>query len=95
LGIEDVKINNTDFQNVTTGEILHNSQCVLLKSEALNPGDKFIVCSDNSIYSNSLKDLYVKNDSDVFDLVPDPILALNIVSIEENGKIVYLNSDVR
>jgi hypothetical protein len=83
----------------------HNTQYVLLKNDNLNPGDKFLICSNNDIYNEKLENLLVKKDpqsgSDAvkdkngYELVPHPILALNVVSIEESGKIVYLNSDIR
>ena len=47
------------------------------------------------IYQEKIKDLYKKDAEDNFILQENPIIALNIVSIEDNGKIVYLNSDVR
>ena len=38
--------------------------------------------------------MYV-NDGSGFKLKENPILALNIVSIEDSGKIVYLNNSVK
>ncbi len=77
-------------KNGPTGELSQNTQCVILKNDYLNPGDKFIITADSNIYTEAIKDLQI-NDN----LFQNPIIALNIVSIEENGKIVYLNSDVR
>lgn len=85
-----------------TGNLLNNSQQVLLKNDKLNPGDKFIVCANPEIYNEKLDNLFVaKNktledvvDSD-YELISNPIIALNIVSIEDSGKIIYLNSDIR
>ena len=117
LGKSDVKIPRNNFQNFIkdasgkyfpdpNGKVLHNSYYALLKNDNLNPGDKFIVCSNKGIYDEKLADLWVdkdpqhysgKPDMDPHDyeLVSNPIIALNIVSIEDSGKIVYLNSDVR
>ena len=75
---------------------------MLLKNDNLNPGDKFIVCSDKQIYNEKLQNLFVAKDkgegqaqeSD-FEPVNNPVIALNVVSIEDSGKIVYLNSDIR
>lgn len=94
-------LDSSDFQEKDTngqftGVIKNNSKYVLLKNDDLHPGDKFIVTSDSSIYNNDLADLY-KYDSETsqFVLKEHPIIALNIVSIEESGKIIYLNSDIR
>ena len=94
-------LNSSDFQEKDdndqfTGVIKNNSKYVLLKNDELHPGDKFIVTSDSSIYNNDLADLY-KYDAETsqFVLKEHPIIALNIVSIEESGKIIYLNSDIR
>ena len=96
LGIPNKKIDKSYFQEIDTntkeltGNILNNTQYILLRNDPLCPGDKFIVCSDPSIYGERLKDLYIQNN-----LVSDPIIAINIVSIEDNGKIIYLNNEVR
>lgn len=89
LGISDVQITKEFFQG-ENGEIKQTSQCVMLKNDPLNPGDKFIITSDSNIYNNKLKDL---QEDDM--LIDNPIIALNIVSIEDSGKITYLNSEVR
>ena len=111
LGKTTTPISKSDFQNTDsngdlTGEILHNSHLVLLKDDKLNPGDKFIICADSNIYNESLADLLVDKDSkyyesnpeedpDGFEFINHPIIALNVVSVEDSGKIVYLNSDLR
>lgn len=96
-----------DLQNkwVPDGTIKNNTQYVLLKNDNLNPGDKFLICANKEIYDEKLTDLLVDRDAKYypntaddpkgFELVKHPILALNVVSIEESGKIVYLNSDIR
>jgi hypothetical protein len=76
-----------------------------LKHDKLNPGDKFLVCSNPSLYDEKLADLYIdkdpkhftdnSEDPNAFELISNPIIALNIVSIEDSGKIVYLNSDIK
>lgn len=112
IGIPQVHISREDFQEIyddvdkiPTGVLKHNTQYVLLKNDNLNPGDKFLICSNPDIYNEKLENLLVKKDpkcnskaakdKDGYELVPNPILALNVVSIEESGKIVYLNSDIR
>jgi hypothetical protein len=40
--------------------------------------------------------LQFKSDKDSeFSIVPNPIISLNVVSIEDSGKVVYLDSFVR
>ena len=102
LGIEDVKIPKDSFQNfvdaiiegktenVPDGSIKNNTKYVLLRNSNLNPGDKFLINSEKTLYDEQLADLWV-NDT----LKENPIIALNVVSIEESGKITYLNSDIR
>lgn len=110
LGVSDVKIDKWSFQGKDeegniNGDILNTTQYVLLKNDNLNPGDKFLICSNKEIYNERLADLYIDKDSKYFnnpeddpngfELVDNPIIALNVVSIEDNGKIVYLNSDIK
>ena len=83
LGESNVYINNSSFQN-TDGSLVNTSKYVLLKNGKLNPGDKFLVCSDANIYDEKLEGLLQWNSTtEKYDLVDNPILALNIVSIEE------------
>lgn len=100
LGITDgITISMSDFQeikdNKPTGNIKNTSKYVLLKNDDLNPGDKFLIHSNVDIYNESLLDLQRSVDGGDFEDVPNPIIALNVVSIEESGRIVYLNSDLR
>ena len=93
LGESDVYIKNSDFQN-PDGSLVNTSKYVLLKNGKLNPGDKFLVCSEATIYDEKLEGLLRGDETKKYEPVDNPILALNIVSIEDSGKIVYLNSDV-
>ena len=99
LGISEVLLSPESFQRFEndspTGEILNTSKHVLLRNDNLNPGDKFLVYADPSIYDELLVDLYKSSDGKDFSLVSHPIIALNLVSIEDSGRIVYLNSDLR
>ena len=110
LGKEDARIERSKFQKVDnngvlTGDLINTTQYVLLKNDNLNPGDKFLVCAGKEIYNERLADLWVDKDDkhyagqedfpEGFELVNNPVIALNVVSIEESGKIVYLNSDIR
>ena len=93
LGEPNQKIEYNYFHDTNTGKINHKSYCVTLKQDKLNPGDKFIVCSSANIYEENLVDLLVK-ENEQFKFKANPKIALNVVSIEESGKIVYLNSDL-
>lgn len=90
LGEFKVSINNSDFQSDDNGNLKNTTQCVLLKKDNLNPGDKFIVTANESIYKEALQDMFYQGSP-----VENPRLALNVVSIEDSGRIVYLNSDIR
>ena len=101
LGIPGKSISRDSFQQRDkngnlTGDITNTSTYVLLKNDNLNPGDKFLVCADKTILNERLADLLVKTGSDSdFRPISNPMIALNVVSIEDSGKIVYLNSDLR
>lgn len=94
LGMSGCNIDNAIFQSlkdgIPTGELKNVSQCVLLRNGNLNPGDKFLVSASDSIYDEAIKDMF-KNDEPI----AHPRIALNVVSIEDSGKIVYLNSEIR
>ena len=100
LGTEgaDICIKNSDFQDFSKGsfkgDLSNTTKYVILKNDNLNPGDKFLISSGDSLYQEYLQDLQVTADGET-KLVDHPIIALNIVSIEDSGKIVYLNSDLR
>ena len=93
LGKEGVKIESKFFQEFAdkspTGEITNMSYCAILRDDKLNPGDKFIITANSGIYDEALENLKIGDK-----IKNDPILTLNIVSIEDSGKITYLNSDV-
>ena len=90
LGEFEVSISKDDFQSDDNGNLKNTTQCVLLKKDSLNPGDKFIVTANESIYEEALQDLVYGGSP-----VANPKIALNVVSIEDSGRIVYLNSDIR
>ena len=95
----ETSITFSDFQKTNsngelTGELKNISKYVLLKNDKLNPGDKFIIYANESISDEQLVGLEKFNGSKFEPASSNPILALNIVSIEDSGKITYLNSDV-
>ena len=102
LGMASQKMDLLDFQKTTdntingtlTGDIKNVSKYVLLKNDKLNPGDKFIVYANEKISEESIAGLEKLNDTVFEKVTDDPIIALNIVSIEDSGKITYLNNDV-
>lgn len=97
--VDEVSIIHTDFQvtdnnNNITGDLKNVTHKILLKDGDLNPGDKFVVSANPDIYNERLQDLFIMNNNE-FIQVDNPMVSLNLVSIQDNGKIVYLNSDVR
>ena len=98
LGISDQVISSNNFQEFNglnpTGKIKNSSYQVLLKNDKLNPGDKFLIKCSDSIYEEALSDLYIETEG-TFNLKEHPLISLNIVSIEDSGKIIYLNNNVR
>lgn len=103
LGESDRTISSKDFQEgeekeekfIPNGTLKSMTYNVQLRNDNLNPGDKFIISSTDSIYDEHLLDLTYKNNDNELIQTEHPIIALNIVSIEENGKINYLNNDLR
>jgi hypothetical protein len=75
--------------------LINTSKYVLLKNDKLNPGDKFVISTNDSIYSENLANLLKKDSEGNFILNKNATLALNVVSIEDSGKINYLNSSLR
>ena len=98
---ENVSITADKFHDSKTGLINNTTQYVLLKNDKLNPGDKFLICANNTIYDERLENLLVHKDlaedqiPSEFEPVEHPVLALNVVSIEDSGKVIYLNNDIR
>lgn len=95
IGTLNQTITYKDFQEENengnvNGNIKHLSKYVLLKEDNLNPGDKFIIQTGENIYEEKLQDLYIDDK-----LVENPILKISVVSIEDSGKITYLDSTLR
>ena len=105
LGLSDKHLRADMFQDFLydsegnptfpTGDIKNTSQYVLLRNDNLNPGDKFLVHASPNIYNELLADLEKKPEDGEYELVNHPLIALNLVSIEDTGRIIYLNSDLR
>ena len=94
----NITIENSDFQDLVSGSfdgnLSNTTKYIILRNDNLNPGDKFLISSGDSIYQECLEGLKKTQDG-VTGLVEHPVIALNVVSIEESGKIVYLNSDLK
>ena len=100
LGLSEVTLDKSLFQELDansfpTGDIKNTSQYVLLRNDNLNPGDKFLVHATPTLYNELLDGLSKSEDGEEYDIVNHPIIALNLVSIEDTGRIIYLNSDLR
>jgi hypothetical protein len=55
-----------------------------------------MICSNSEIYGEKIENMQYKDEGkSEYNLVSDPILSLNVVSIEDSGRIVYLNSDIK
>lgn len=93
LGIENKDIKNSTFVG-DDGEIKQFSYMVQLKEDKLNPGDKFIITTSPNLYTEKLKDMSYREGDKWID-IENPLLALNVVAIEDSGKIIYLNSTLR
>lgn len=95
---DEISVNYTDFQETQngdlSGDLKNTTYKVLLRDSNLNPGDKFIVYSNDSIYEERIQNMF-KSNAGVFSQTPNPLIKISLVSIQDNGKIVYLNSDVR
>lgn len=92
LGELTDSITKDDFIN-SDYSIKNASKQIILKRDPLNPGDKYIITANDEIYQENLYNLYTDNGNG-FELQDNPFIALNIVSIEDSGKITYLDSDV-
>lgn len=100
LGQSDgVVLKASDFQlfdgELPNGDITNTSKYILLRNDNLNPGDKFIINTDTELYNEALLHLQKSSGDGIYQDVPNPVIALNVVSIEDSGRIVYLNSDLR
>ena len=90
----DQTITSDNFQDITPGDLKQTTYTVILRNSELNSGDKFIISANSEIYKEKIQDLK-QNISGTFQQIDNPIIKLNIVSIEDSGKIVYLNDTLR
>lgn len=94
-GIETT-FNLEDFTKLTDfgfRETISNSVKKVIYDNSLNPGDKFIVHSGN-IANNMSRISDYGNKSHIVGAFPKQF-KINVVAIEDSGKINYLNSDLK
>ena len=91
MGDKKQTLSTSDFMK--NGEIVTNSVKKILCSKDLNPGDKFIVYSNNLGDSNTVITDY-GNTSETLYTFPKEI-RISLVAIEDSGKINYLDSTLK
>ena len=99
IGGTNQTISAEDFQKYKdgnlTGELKANSKKIILYNRTMNPGDKFIIYDQQtnpSINNTCLSDY----GSEVHEYGSIPrFLKLHVVSIEDSGKITYLDTSVK
>ena len=91
MGDQERTLSMADF--IKNGEIVTNSVKKILCSKDLNPGDKFIVYSNNLGDSNTIITDY-GNTSETLYTFPKEI-RISLVAIEDSGKINYLDSTLK
>lgn len=97
MGDQERTLSVSDF--IKNGEIVTNSVKKILCSKDLNPGDKFIVYSNNLGDSNNLENSNTiitdyGNTSETLYTFPKEI-RISLVAIEDSGKINYLDSTLK
>lgn len=91
MGDQERTLSTSDFMK--NGEIVTNSVKKILCSKDLNPGDKFIVYSNNLGDSNTVITDY-GNTTETLYTFPKEI-RISLVAIEDSGKINYLDSTLK
>ena len=90
-------ISSSDFQksvnDIPTGELKTMSvKKVLIGSNKLHPGDKFIIYTENSLNNNSISDL--GNTNHAYGEFPR-LVKFHVVAINDENKITYLDQDIK
>ena len=91
IGTENVTISSSDFQELNnndqpTGKLKTNSKKFIVFGNTLNPGDKYII-SATGLEDNINKITGISDDTAKY-------IKLSVVSIEDSGRITYLDTDV-
>ena len=93
-------IKASDFQELSegkpTGKLKAHSAKYILYQKTLNPGDKYIIYSNekDSIKNNESTITDIGNTSHIPGTLPR-LMRLHVVSIEDSGKITYLDTSVK
>lgn len=101
LGQNPVKISSSDFQeienNQLTGNIKTSSVKKIIFNNDMHPGDQYIIYQESLNNSNPLKDSpisdYGNSDHEISKF--PKLVKISVVSIEDSGKITYLDSNVK
>lgn len=103
LQTPQISVKNEQFQQTDTGKILNTILKVKLLSDPnsedgifkLNPGDKYTVYSTNKGVTNNVDYISdVGQEEHIVDIDPRTV-TIHIVSIGEDGKIVYLDDSLK
>ena len=96
LSSAEHKIDNSAFQDSKTGKITNTSIKQVLIDNNLNPGDKYIIyVSQTDMLEKNYTYLSDLGNTDHVHGGFPKIVKLHVVSIEDSGKITYLDSSVR
>lgn len=91
MGDKKQTLSTSDFMK--NGEIVTNSVKKILCSKDLNPGDKFIVYSNNLGDSNTVITDYGNTSKTLYTFPKE--IRISLVAIEDSGKINYLDSTLK
>lgn len=98
LGQNPVTISSSDFQeienNKPTGNIKTSSVKKIIFNNDMHPGDQYVIYQESlNALSNSPISDYGNSDHEISKF--PKLVKINVVSIEDSGKINYLNSSVK
>lgn len=91
MGDQKQTLSTADF--IKNGEIVTSSVKKILCSKDLNPGDKFIVYSNNLGDSNTVITDYGNTSKTLYTFPKE--IRISLVAIEDSGKINYLDSTLK
>lgn len=97
LGILPTTISSNEFQildkeNNPTGSLKSSSVKKIIFNNDMHPGDQYVIYAENTSWNDYVSD-YGNSDHQIEQF--PKLVKINVVSIEESGKITYLNSNVK